>query len=164
VTSTGVGGSVAQVQGPTAYSFLNASAVFNGKREDIGGSFVYDPLTDIQYGGQIVLTGPAPYAGLYGFDIEQNGLGAVFGFGPGALLDINLANPLSLSEPDPIRVVDLQNLALFDFAPTGFVVPPGASVPEASSLALVGAALGLLLLGLPIGGVQLLSRLFGRAA
>jgi hypothetical protein len=153
--------------GPLTYSFANASAVFNGDRESITGTFVFDPLNDIEYGGsaQIVLTGPAPYAGSYNFDIENNGPDAVYGFGPGGLLEIGLANDLDFSA-DPIRLVVLQNL-LVDDAPTGFVCPGACPIatPEPTSLALVGAALGLLfLLRLPIGGVPPLSRLSGRAA
>jgi len=52
------------------YDFVDASTVLNGKPEAITGFFLFDPSTHIEYGAELQFTGPAPYAGMYGFDEE----------------------------------------------------------------------------------------------
>lgn len=152
-TDTAATGVVVPTGGPTRYSFYNASTVLNGDLESITGNFGFDPLTLLQYGAQLVLTGPAPYAGDYFFDLEPEGANYIYaGKGASAFLKIIFANNLSSSDADP-----LASLVYEDHgngggstvaAATGFVVPDGVPVPapEPTSLALLSAAIGLFLL------------------
>jgi hypothetical protein len=89
---------------------------------------------------------PAPYGGDYGFDTElefAKSIQAGAGANPSQFV---FANDLSYSGNDPLfSVLGFDNA--FDPAPTGFVcIDTGSSclatVPERTSLALLGAALG----------------------
>ena len=125
---------------------LNGSAVLNGAQETINGDFIYDPLTQLQYrGGSIQLTGPAPYAGQYICDdaFPTNGRyidecividGAFFTFAN------NLGSPADF---DPLVGVDINGVTSTDT--TGGVGVGPISAPEPTSLAILGAALGLFL-------------------
>jgi hypothetical protein len=133
---------------PITYVFSNASTVLNGATEQISGTFVFsDPST--QDAADITLSGPAPFAGTYTFGMLPH-TASVVGFGRSGLAQIRVSfvHPLTLSlDPDPLSMVvwsfDVLP-ALVDFAPTGLAVP--VPTPEPTSAALLGAALGLLLL------------------
>jgi hypothetical protein len=140
---------------PLTYSFVKAFTVLNGDLESITGDFGFDPLSDIQYAANINLTGPAPYAGNYFFDIELEGPNFIYtDRGGGIFLKISFANDLS-SCADPLAGTTYQTPGpgFIGNAPASGLVVPAAgvcAVPEPTSIALLGAALGLLLLGLPI--------------
>src|SRR5271167_540751 len=137
------------------YTFSNASTVLNGTPESITGSFVFDPLTLIEYIAFVQFTGPAPYSGELYYDTEQGYFGDLInltGPGPGDTR-IDFANNLS-SGTDPLASVNIYYgpSTVTDPAPTGFVcagadgVSCPATAPEPTSLAILGAALGLFLL------------------
>jgi hypothetical protein len=131
------------------YDFVDASTVLNGEPEAITGDFRSDHSTHIEYGAQIQLTGPAPYAGLYGFDDEYLGSeGNVSNFGGFSPTHIVFANPLSLG-PDPLVEVDWGASVVSDSDTTGFACVESCVilVPARVSLALLGSALGLFLIG-----------------
>jgi hypothetical protein len=138
--------------GSIGYVFSNASAVLNGVPQSYSGGFEFDPLTHVEWDAQIQVTGPAPNAGLCFLDTEQAVADAVFAICPwfGQIGQpstvFHFANDLSSSAAD--RLKDIRSGIYFDFAPTGFALPPGvaAPVPEPTSLALLGVALGLFLL------------------
>jgi hypothetical protein len=133
---------------PIIYVFSKASTVLNGFTEQISGTFVFsDPLT--QEAADITLSGPTPFAGAYTFGMLSH-TASVVGFRPPGLAEIRVgfAHPLTLSvDPDPLSMAvwsfDVVP-AFVDFAPVGFAVP--VATPEPTSAALLGAALGLLLL------------------
>jgi hypothetical protein len=129
------------------YAFHNASAVVEGTRETITGDFGFDPLTLIQYGADIQLTGGL-YAGEYIYDAELSGPNAITAEGSSTFLHISFKNNLS-SDEDPLANVLLEGAGFGDPAPTGYVCPVGcaAAAPEPASLAILGSALGLLFLG-----------------
>jgi hypothetical protein len=150
VTDSAPTGAAVVVGRSVDYNFSsNASTVLNGKLESISGYFTFDPLTDIEYIAQIQLTGPAPYDYVYGFDTEREGPAAIEA-GISAEMQMVFANNLSLAD-DPLASVTVSGTT--DTAPTGFVCPGSenfgascpATVPEPTSLALLGAALGLFL-------------------
>lgn len=125
----------------------------NGDVESITGTFGFDPLTLLQYGAQISLTGPAPYAGNYYFDLEPEGANYIYaGKGASAFLKIILANNLSSADADPLASLVYEDHGngggSTSATATGFVVPDGVPVPapEPTSLALLSAAIGLFLL------------------
>jgi hypothetical protein len=134
---------------PLDYTFANASTVLNGTPETITGHFGFDPLTLIQYGADIQLTGGGPYAGAYFYDAEPGVGNAIEAAGGGTnFLSIRFKNNLS-SADDPLASVDLGGAV--DNAPTGLVCPGAGpcavAAPEPASLAILGSALGLLFLG-----------------
>ena len=105
---------------PLQYDFVDTSTVLDGEPEEITVDFRFDPSTHIEYGAQIQLTGPAPYAGLYGFDDEYLGSeGNVVNFGGFSPTHIVFANPLSLG-PDPLVEVDWGPSVVSDSDTTGF--------------------------------------------
>jgi hypothetical protein len=112
--------------------------------ESISGYFTFDPLTDIEYIAQIQFTGPAPYGGLYGYETERIGKAAVE-LGGLVANTFLLANDLPDSGADPLVSVYFDGA--FDPDPTGFVCAASctATVPEPTSLAILGTALGLFL-------------------
>jgi hypothetical protein len=139
--------------GPTRYSFYNASTVLNGDVETITGTFGFDPLTLLQYGAQIFLTGPAPYAGNYFFDLEPEGPNYIYaGKGASAFLKFIFANNLSSADADPLASLVYEDHGngggSTGATAIGLVVPDGVPVPapEPTSLALLSAAIGLFLL------------------
>jgi hypothetical protein len=123
---------------PIDYVFSNASAVFNGVTESITGFFTVDPLTLVEIGAQILVTGPPPYSNLYFDDVENIAPAANWVDATGGM--IFFANNLSAA-PDPLASVFLGG---FTTDVAGFAVP--ADIPEPTSLVLLGVALGLLLL------------------
>lgn len=142
------GGSVA-TGFPQQYTFADASTVLNGTPETITGHFGFDPLTLIQYGADIQLTGGGPYAGSYVYDAEPSAGDFIEAEGPGKFLGISFKNNLS-SADDPLAAVGILGGPV-DNAPTGLVCPGAGpcavAAPEPSGLAILGAALGLFLLG-----------------
>jgi hypothetical protein len=103
------------------YVFSDASAVFNGTPETITGLATVDPVSRIEYYAKILLTGPAPYAGLYSFVADTVGFplfasNLIFVQG----LSIRFANDLSLSN-NPLATVTINNggPVVTDTAPTG---------------------------------------------
>jgi len=146
VTGTNPTGGAVEIGQALSYQ-LNASTVLNGKRESITGGFDFDPLTDIEWGALIQFTGPAPFAGLWPFDAEQLPVGDLVDLDLNGwdLIQIKFANDLSYGT-DPLASVRF-GLDAFDTSPTGFAVgPPAPTVPEPTTLSVLGAALGLLLL------------------
>jgi hypothetical protein len=126
------------------YTFSNASAVLNGKSESITGYFTFDPLTDIEYIAILSLNGLAGYD----FDAEQLGTSFIEVNGPlGVVTQIVFANDLSFGT-DPLAEV-FWGAGAIDNAPTGVVCAEGGAcptaAPEPTSLALLGAGLGLFL-------------------
>jgi hypothetical protein len=111
------------------YVFSNASAVFNSIPETITGFAAVDPIVQSEYYAKIQLTGPAPYAGLYGF-MSTNGsipLGAsnlIVGFGA-STLSIHFANDLS-SGSDLLARVTIDSVT--NTAPTGQAVAVAAAI------------------------------------
>ena len=126
------------------YSFSNASAVLNGKSESITGYFTFDPLTDIEYIARVSLNGQP-----YDFDAEQLGDASFIEVnGPlGDVAQIVFANNLSFGT-DPLAEV-FWGAGAIDNAPTGVVCAEGGAcptaAPEPTSLAILGAGLGLFL-------------------
>jgi hypothetical protein len=153
VTDTAPTGAAVPIATPIDYE-VNGSTVLNGAHETISGDFEYDPLTLIQYrGGEISVTGPAPYAGQYQCDdtFPTNGRTivecVVIDFPPTFVF----ANDLGLAA-DPLASVEINGVT--DTAPTGEAVPGGGGpiptliptpipTPEPTSLAILGVALGL---------------------
>jgi hypothetical protein len=109
-------------------TLLFSPAVLNGKPETIGGSFNFDPSTDIDYGALLSFNGMGDYA----FDVESIGRGnQMLVDGPigDGQTDIIFANDLSFGT-DPLAEVIWDNARFIDSAPTGFVVgPPRPSRP-----------------------------------
>jgi hypothetical protein len=135
--------------GSIGYVFSNASAVLNGVPLSYSGFFEFDPLTHVEWEALIQVMGPAPYAGTCFLDTERALADLVDAMCPGFsqyLTQFHFANDLSSFAAD--RLDYIQNGSFYDFAPTGFALPPGvaAPVPEPASLALLGVALGLFLL------------------
>jgi hypothetical protein len=139
------------------YNFSSdASAVLGGERESIKGYFGFDPLTDVEYGAEIDIAGPLHQHGGF-LDAEpesRSGNVIELDFGRQDLGRITFANKLS-SGDDPLALVDLTQSLGFspDPDPTGFACPGFVgfgscfvAAPEPSSLAVLGAALGLFLL------------------
>ena len=148
ITGTDVTGGAVATASPMEYTFADASTVLNGTPETIAGHFGYDPLTLIQYGADIQLTGGGPYAGTYSFDAELLGGGDfIEAEGGGKFLHISFENKLSLAD-DPLAYVSGVGT---DPAPTGFVCPGAGpcaiAAPEPASFAILGSALGLLFFG-----------------
>ena len=147
VTGTDLTGGAVAAGFPLEYTFADASTVLNGTPETITGHFGFDPLTLIQYGADIQLTGGGPYAGSYAYDAEPSAGDFIEAEGPGRFLGISFMNNLS-SADDPLASVGILG-GPADNAPTGLVCPGAGPcvVPEPSGLAILGAALGLFLLG-----------------
>ena len=129
------------------YVFSNASAVLNGVPLSYSGFFEFDPLTHVEWEALIQVMGPAPYAGTCFLDTERALADLVDAMCPGFsqyLTQFHFANDLSSFAAD--RLDYIQNGSFYDFAPTGFALPPGvaAPVPEPTSLALLSVALGLI--------------------
>jgi hypothetical protein len=151
------------------YNFSSdASAVLGGERESIKGYFGFDPLTDVEYGAEIGFGGPThQYGGFLDAEPESSSGNVIeLDFGRLDLGRITFANKLS-SGDDPLALVDLTQSLGFppDTSPTGFACPGfvgGGScletVPEPSSLAVLGAGLGLFLLS-PLATRRKTSRL-----
>jgi hypothetical protein len=151
------------------YNFSSdASAVLGGERESIKGYFGFDPLTDVEYGAGIDFGGPThQYGGFFDAEPESSSGNVIeLDFGRLDLGRITFANKLS-SGDDPLSEVDLGDSFPIspDTSPTGFVCPGSsfgiscfAAVPEPSSLAVLGAALGLFLLS-PLATRRKTSRL-----
>jgi len=147
ITTTDTTGKAVAVATPIKYDLSNVSTtVFNGTPEPITGFFYFDPLApSIEYsavfstplGSCINDTGPA-------FPRE------IIAICSDSILRLFFANDLSFAA-DPLTEVDLQNISGpgggIDTAPTGEAVPvAGGLIPEPTTLALLGAALGLFLL------------------
>ena len=147
VTDTAPTGGVGLTGTPIQYQ-INSSTVLNGIPETIGGNFTFDPFSLLEYGA-IFLTGGPPYANTYSIQLEispsANSIQLPVLFATGApKLTISFVNNLSFAA-DPIASVVLPPLPFaIDNAPTGEAVP--FATPEPTSLALLGAALGLFLL------------------
>jgi hypothetical protein len=141
-TGTNLTGDASVVGNAPDYTFSNASTVLNGKREAISGYFTFDPLTDIEYIAMVNLGG----IGSGALDAEpQSPAGNVISvdFGGLNLAQFSFANPLSFGD-DPLTGVGLGD-GVVGTNPTGFAVgPPAPTVPEPSSFAILGVALGLL--------------------
>jgi hypothetical protein len=136
------------------YNFSSdASTVLGGEWYSISGNFGFDSLTDVEYGANVNFTGPAHrYGGSLDAEPESRSGNVIeLGFSVFDTGHLTFANTLS-SGDDPLAKVDLG----FDFpfspdtSPTGLVCPGFGSclvaVPEPSSLAVLGASLGLFLL------------------
>jgi hypothetical protein len=137
------------------YNFSSdASAVFSGERESISGDFGFDPITDVEYGANISLSGPmhSQFGSLDAEPESSSGNVIELEFSVFDTGHITFANKLS-SAPDPLSKVDLGPFSPFapDTSPTGFACtgPCPVAVPEPTSLAILCAALGLFLLSRP---------------
>jgi hypothetical protein len=135
VSDTAPTGVAVAIATPIDYVISNASAVFNGVTESITGIFTVDPLTFVEYGAQILVTGAPPYSGLYFDDVENIVPAANWVDATGG--EIFFANNLSVAA-DPLASVFL-NGGTTEVA--GFAVP--ADIAEPTSLVLLGVALGL---------------------
>jgi hypothetical protein len=75
-------GSAIVVGGALRYTFSpGSSVVINGVRESISGFFDFDPLLDIEYDAEMLLTGPAPYAGSCHLDTNLAGPDVIYAAG-----------------------------------------------------------------------------------
>jgi hypothetical protein len=136
------------------YNFSSdASTVLGGERYSITGNFGFDSLTDVEYGANVAFTGPAhTYGGFFDAEAESSSGNVIeLDFGRQDLGRITFSNRLSSSD-DSLALVDLTQSLGFppDPDPTGYACAGFGScfvaVPEPSSLAVLGAALGLFLL------------------
>jgi len=138
---------------PLSYVFSNASTTLNGVPETITGLFAIDPDPAILIESAVIdLTGPPPYRGRYvASNVGLFSPNAILAFRFTDQLTISFANVLSFGDY-PLADVSLTgprvNPSVADDAPTGFAVGPSApvSIPETTSLALLGTALGLFFL------------------
>lgn len=143
---------------PYTYSFESGAAtVLKGKSEGITGSFTFDAATDTDSAVSITLSGASPYAGLYTTSSTQplNSFTITAEDQTSSnRLELFFANSLQYS-PEVLTLVFFQTPQEFmmgsgeiDNGPVGTAVSPTAPAPvaEPSALALLGAALGLLLL------------------
>ena len=153
VTDAAPTGVAVAVATPILYVFSNASTVLNGTPESITGGFTYDPLTLVEYPmpsfsdpvlPAITFTGPPPYAGSCFFDTELTSSNSISASCPPSFIMgtvFSFAHPLSTTADPLVRVNE--------FLATGEAVPiSGGPLPEPSSFALLGGALGLFLLSL----------------
>ncbi len=136
---------------PLNYVFTsNASVVLAGDTEAISGSFTFDTATITETNVTITLTGPSPFSGTYtqgpAFDMGSNdevlaGTSVYFSLpdmGIGFAADLNVRS-------DPLVAVSVESA--IGTGATSTMVTGAAVVPEPATLALLGAALGLFLLG-----------------
>lgn len=136
---------------PLNYVFTsNASVVLAGDTEAISGSFTFDTTTITETDVTVTLTGPSPFAGTYtqgpAFDMGSNdevlaGTPVYF-----SLPDMGILFAADLNVPsDPLVSVSVESAT--GTGVTSTMVTGAAVVPEPATLALLGAALGLFLLG-----------------
>jgi hypothetical protein len=134
VTSTMTSGSAVVVGGSSGWTFVNASASFNGVTEAISGNSEFDPLTNIQWTVGMQLTGPAPYAGDCFGSTDTNGPRVVLAHCPMSSVEaFQFANDLVPGVADPLDRVGTTIPNLLITNATGFVITSGSSVPEAVS-------------------------------
>ena len=133
---------------PITYT-VSGTTVLKGASEAVNGTFTYDPTTKTQSSADIILTGPAPYAGVYSDSLSALTSGTTISAPLTHTPEIELlfASPLG-NAPDQLTGVIW--LTLTDFAEdltttTGSAVP--TNLPEPTSFTILGLALGLLPLG-----------------
>ena len=159
-TSTAHAGVLPSEPPPSAIYYVwssDASVTINGQKYAIGGgelgpgaAFIYDPTTGIEWQAEFTLNGPAPYAGSCFYDTDFAGPNFIYANcePPNSLQTLFIfADPLGNAVDNLVSVrVPMANSVQF-FPATGSAIPGGLveSVPEPSSLTLLGAALGLLL-------------------
>jgi hypothetical protein len=157
-TSTARGGVLPTEPPPSAIGYgwsSDASVTINGQKYAIGAFagvsyFIYDPTTGIEWQAEFTLNGPAPYAGSCFYDTDFAGPNFIYANcePPNSLQTLFIfADPLGNAVDNLVSVrVPMANSVQF-FPATGSAIPGGLveSVPEPSSLTLLGAALGLLL-------------------
>ena len=145
VSGTAPTGAAVPIAEAITYTLANVTTtVFNGTPQPVTGFFIYDPLPQIQYSAIF----STPVGTLFndlapGFPRE-----VISGAGP--VIRLFLENDLAFAA-DPVIEIDLQTSSNFtrDTSPTGAVVPIAGgpiSAPEPTSLAILGAAIGLFLL------------------
>src|ERR1700730_9915759 len=144
VTDAAPTGVAVAVATPIHYVFSNASTVLNGTPESITGGLTYDPLTLVEYPIPDGFSPPISFTGGPGscfFDTERIPFGNAIAASCPPFTVFQFAHPLS-SPADPLVFVS-------GFPATGEAVPiSGGPLPEPSSFALLGGALGLFLLSL----------------
>jgi len=135
---------------PVPYVFAGASTVLNGSTELITGSFTYDAaaLPKPESGVAIMLAGPPPFAGTFVTSSAMiNFPDIVEADMPGTDLIFTFDRALEGQIANLVRVAwasSTNGMVFTDTNPKGQVIP--VTAPEPTSLALLGAALGLFVL------------------
>jgi hypothetical protein len=138
---------------PVGFTFVNASADFNGVTERISGIFGIDAATGFQSLVEVELTGPAPYAGSCFASDEFADARTVYGNCAQLYGNFNFqtqfhfANDLLPGTADPLDAVINPNFAITNV--TGFAVNgvPAPAVSEPGTIGLlVSGLLGLLVM------------------
>jgi hypothetical protein len=148
VTDAAPTGVAVAVATPIHYVFSNASTVLNGTPESITGGFTFDPLTLVEYPIPDGFSPPISFTGAPEscfFDTERTLSNSIRATCPPSFsgTSFQFAHPLSTTANPLVRVNESPA--------TGEAVPiSGGPLPEPSSFALLGGALGLFLLSLRV--------------